>query len=148
MNPRSRTVLFLCTGNYFRSRLAERLFNHLARGAGLPWVATSRALAPHPEQRNPGPISAHTLEALRRRGISDDVDRGPLEASEGDLRRGDLVIALNEPEHRPLVAARFPRWEERVEYWRCVDIDVAGPEIAVAGVATEVELLARRLQDS
>ncbi|MGM4967020.1 hypothetical protein AB7714_26215 [Tardiphaga sp. 1201_B9_N1_1] len=31
----ARTVLFLCTGNYYRSRYAEELFNHLARRAGL-----------------------------------------------------------------------------------------------------------------
>jgi protein-tyrosine-phosphatase len=37
MGQRSeRTVLFLCTGNYYRSRLAEIVFNSVAGKLGLP----------------------------------------------------------------------------------------------------------------
>ena len=32
-----RTVLFLCTGNYYRSRFAEIIFNSVAGKMGLPW---------------------------------------------------------------------------------------------------------------
>ncbi len=34
-------VLFLCTGNYYRSRFAEILFNSVAGKMGLPWMAMS-----------------------------------------------------------------------------------------------------------
>ena len=40
-----KTVLFLCTGNYYRSRFAEVLFNSVAGKMGLPWRASSRGLA-------------------------------------------------------------------------------------------------------
>jgi protein-tyrosine-phosphatase len=40
-----KTVLFLCTGNYYRSRFAEVLFNSVAGKLGLSWVASSRGLA-------------------------------------------------------------------------------------------------------
>jgi protein-tyrosine phosphatase len=30
-----KIMLFLCTGNYYRSRFAELLFNHLAKQRGL-----------------------------------------------------------------------------------------------------------------
>ena len=40
-----KTVLFLCTGNYYRSRFAEELFNHQAERADLDWIAQSRGLA-------------------------------------------------------------------------------------------------------
>jgi protein-tyrosine phosphatase len=40
-----KTVLFLCTGNYYRSRFAEVLFNSVAGTMGLPWRASSRGLA-------------------------------------------------------------------------------------------------------
>ena len=40
-----KTVLFLCTGNYYRSRYAEALFNSVAGKMSLPWRASSRGLA-------------------------------------------------------------------------------------------------------
>ena len=39
-----REILFLCTGNYYRSRFAEVLFNHLARESGVKAHAASRGL--------------------------------------------------------------------------------------------------------
>ena len=38
-------VLFLCTGNYYRSRYAEILFNFHATALGVPKRADSRAIA-------------------------------------------------------------------------------------------------------
>lgn len=38
-----KAVLFLCTGNYYRSRFAECLFNSVAGKMGLLWAATSGA---------------------------------------------------------------------------------------------------------
>ena len=35
-----KTILFLCTGNYYRSRFAEVLFNSVAGKMGLPWPGT------------------------------------------------------------------------------------------------------------
>ena len=45
MNSTPKRVLFLCTGNYYRSRFAEILFNQLAPTRGLNWRADSRGLA-------------------------------------------------------------------------------------------------------
>jgi protein-tyrosine phosphatase len=58
-----RTVLFLCTGNYYRSRFAELLFNHLAAAKAAPWRAESRGLDPDP--LNIGPISRHTRRSVQ-----------------------------------------------------------------------------------
>jgi protein-tyrosine phosphatase len=55
------TVLFLCSGNYYRSRFAEVYFNRLAEQQPSAWRADSRGLALDPA--NPGPISRHALEA-------------------------------------------------------------------------------------
>ena len=40
---KQKTILFLCTGNYYRSRLAEILFVSVARKMGLPWSARREA---------------------------------------------------------------------------------------------------------
>ena len=59
-----RTVLFLCTGNYYRSRFAEIVFNSLAREAGLAWRAESRGLAVERGAGNVGPLSAHAAKSV------------------------------------------------------------------------------------
>ena len=43
-----KTVLFLCTGNYYRSRFAEILFNSVAGRMGLPWKASSSSPLKNP----------------------------------------------------------------------------------------------------
>ena len=143
---RVRSVLFLCTGNYFRSRLAERVFNQRATERGIPWRALSRSLAPRPELRNPGPISPHCLRALTALGLPAHVDRSPLEASRTDLEGADRIVAVNEREHRPLVEQRFPELADRVEYWSCEDVGAKEPDEACRAVVEEVEALVRRLE--
>ncbi len=51
-------VLFVCTGNYYRSRFAELFFTARAAQAGLPWAAQSRGFILAPQ--NIGPISPFT----------------------------------------------------------------------------------------
>ena len=58
-------ILFLCTGNYYRSRYAEELFNYHAKNAGLDWRAFSRGLAERGSPDNVGPMSPFALDALR-----------------------------------------------------------------------------------
>ena len=43
----------------------------------------------------------------------------------------DLVIALKEAEHRPLIERRFPEVADKVTYWHVHDIDVAHPADAL-----------------
>jgi len=57
-------ILFLCTGNYYRSRFAEHLFNWLAVKQGLDWQADSRGLALERGVNNVGAISRYAAEAL------------------------------------------------------------------------------------
>ena len=64
MNTKDR-VLFLCTGNYYRSRFAEELFNFFAKGEGIAWRAFSRGLAERGSPENVGPISQFALELFK-----------------------------------------------------------------------------------
>ena len=144
--PTMQRVLFLCTGNYYRSRFAEELFNQLAAAAAIPWRADSRALAIERGHANVGPMSRHTHEALRERGISPTEPlRFPAALSETDLQAADLVIALKEAEHRPLVEERFLVHAERVQYWHVHDLDFATPQEALTQVEQHVRELVLRL---
>ncbi len=141
-----RQILFLCTGNYYRSRFAEELFNHLAAQAGLDWVATSRGLKPDPVC-NVGPISAFTSQAMAIRGLRPaEPVRFPMALSEEDLAAADVVIALKEAEHRRMVARQFPAWPDRVRYWHIHDLDLATGEQATAEIEELVVELISQLR--
>lgn len=139
-------ALFLCTGNYYRSRFAELLFNSRARAALLSWTAYSRGLALERGSKNVGPISVLAVKSLETHGIRVPTGvRFPLQVCEQDLRAADLVIALKEAEHRPLLVQCFPAWPDRVEYWHIDDLDAATSETALAAIEQEVTKLIVRL---
>jgi protein-tyrosine phosphatase len=137
-----RTVLFLCTGNYYRSRFAEELFNHHAARAGLSWVARSRALAIERLINNVGSLSPFALKALNKRGLAaKDDKRLPQQCAVADLESADLIVALMDSEHRPLIRERFSGWEDRIEYWQVGDIDVTEPDLALSTIEAEIAAL-------
>jgi protein-tyrosine phosphatase len=140
------TVLFLCSGNYYRSRFAEILFNHIAADNGLRWKAESRGLALEWGVNNVGPISELAVRALQSLGISIGQDsRFPLRVVEQDFETANLVIAVKEAEHRPLVQQRFSGWAQCVEYWSVHDLDCASAEEALPELERQVRALAVRL---
>jgi protein-tyrosine phosphatase len=139
-----RTVLFLCSGNYYRSRFAELLFNAHAGQQGLRWRAESRGFAIH--GRNLGPISPFAVEGLRSRGVPLGGElRFPLVVTESDLEAAHHIVAVKELEHRPQLEASFPRWTSRVEFWTIDDIDCSLPETALAQLEDAVLALVKRL---
>src|SRR5438874_7647948 len=118
-----KTVLFLCTGNYYRSRFAEVLFNSVAGKMGLPWQASSRGLALERGVNNVGPMDVAAVQALEALGVraAEAVTRLPAQVTTDDLERADRIIALKQAEHLPLLQERFPAWAEKVEFWHVDD---------------------------
>jgi protein-tyrosine phosphatase len=142
-------VLFLCTGNYYRSRFAEILFNELARQHGLRWSAFSRALAIEKGSCNVGPISAYTRAACtaRRIEIPQPVPF-PCGVTREDFAAAERVIALKEAKHRRYVEQKFPDLSSRVEYWHVHDLDAALPDEACSLIERHVTELVAQLQQS
>ena len=127
----TKSILFICTGNYYRSRYAEMYFNVLVSELNLDWIATSRGLAIEFNSGNVGPIAPRVLERLAKNGIILDSNiRYPVKLVEDDLKTADLVIALFEPEHRPLMQNRFPEWTDRITYWQVADLDLLDSQTA------------------
>lgn len=138
----AKRVLFLCTGNYYRSRFAEILFNALACQSELDWSADSRGLAIELVPLNGGALSPVARQGLAERGIAlAEPPRPPRALREDDLRRAQRVIALNRTEHHPYLKKQFPAWADRVEYWHVSDLDRAPAEQALGEIEQHVHAL-------
>jgi translation initiation factor 1 len=137
-----KTVLFLCTGNYYRSRFAEILFNAVAVRMGLPWKASSRGLALERGVNNIGPMAVSAVKALEAMRVSAAADfaRSPAQVTAADLEQADRIVALKQAEHLPLLQERFPAWIGKVEFWHVDD----APEV-LGLIEREVVDLAARL---
>jgi protein-tyrosine phosphatase len=133
-----RQIIFICTGNHYRSRFAEAIFNHHAQRLKLPWSAASRGLATYlvPDHLT---LSPHTILALRERGIDlrFTAEEGR-QLSEEDLETAALRIALQDGEHRPMIRRQFPQWEDKIEYWHIGDEHVLSPSLALPQIERKV----------
>ena len=93
-------VLFLCTGNYFRSRFSQALLQQLIEinqaTGGLQ--VDSAGLKVDPSSGNVGPMAPEAISALQNRGVT--IDPGSLSApkqvTEADLDAADVVVALDD----------------------------------------------------
>jgi protein-tyrosine phosphatase len=141
----SKTVVFICTANYYRSRFSEYLFNALAKESNLQWRATSRGLKTWIVAANEGPLSEFTAYRLTAMGVPFDGERFPIQLSEIDLEDADLVIAIKEAEHRAMMVEQFPAWANRIEYWHVDDLDCATPDEALPILQSCIEALVNRL---
>jgi len=116
----TKQILFVCTGNYYRSRFAEALFNQEARVANLHWKAMSRGLALVSSQHG---ISSLALRELKQRGVSADQCNGtPKPLTEEDLDQSDYIVLMDEAEHRAMFEKQFPGFDEsKIHYWHILD---------------------------
>ena len=134
LNVPMKKILFLCTGNYYRSRFAEEFFNyHIAYRNGQSYQAFSRGLARDIDAlRNPGPISKHALEKLDELNIPPErSEEYPVSAQASDFHEADEIIALCKREHRPMMESRFPEFADNITYWEIEDVQWEEPKQAM-----------------
>jgi protein-tyrosine phosphatase len=139
-----KTVIFICTANFYRSRFSEYLFNALAKQTGLRWRATSRGLKTW-TAANEGPISEFTAYRLTALDVPFDGERFPIQLSQVDLETADLVVAVKKAEHHAMMVEQFPKWADKIQYWHVDDLDCATPNEALPICEACVKFLVKTL---
>jgi protein-tyrosine phosphatase len=92
-------------------------------------------------------MSRFALEALKAKAIvPKGVARFPQSCVLADFDSAELVIALKEAEHRPMIERRFPLIADKVIYWHVDDVEFAYPSIALAMIDDHVAELISKLR--
>lgn len=143
--PAGKQVLFVCTGNYYRSRFAEALFNQKAREAHLDWKAVSRGLRLVSSQHG---ISSLARRELTKRGVPSKLCEGtPKALAKEDLEKSGYIVLLDEVEHRPMLEKQFPTRDDRkIHYWHIGDTGKTNPSNACQAMSQKIEELLRTLE--
>jgi len=144
-----KKMLFLCTGNYYRSRFSEEYVNHFAREWNLPWQADSLGLQRSFEGNgNVGPIAQNTLNKLAELKIQPtDAERIPAHVYENHFTEYDRVIAVSLDEHKPMLEALWgPDVINKVEYFDVEDLHIEGPETALPRLVIHLDRLLSSLK--
>lgn len=130
-------ILFICTGNYYRSRFAEAYLNHLAKGQ----ISFSRGFEVF-ASRNEGPISKYTIQFLSDLEIHDyDKGQSPVQLGESDLEKAGMIILMDKTEHLPMYSKYFPERSDDLVCWDFQDVQFKDPKEILPGIKREVERL-------
>ena len=136
-------VLFICTGNYYRSRYAEIIFNNTASEYGLGWTSFSRGFQ---ESTREAPISPNALNRLQDKNVLTSQIRYPIKLSPSDLALAHRIILMDELEHKPMLESQFAEWSDYVEYWNIQDVEFEAPASALDRLERKVDLLISNLE--
>jgi protein-tyrosine phosphatase len=120
-------VLFICTGNFYRSRFAQAAFNEQATDG---WTAFSRGFDTSKPRKTT--VSPLVSEELARRHVSPDrVAGAPTQLTRQDLDDASVVVLLDGAEHMPMLKKRFPDFPlDKVRSWSVADVPKTAPAVA------------------
>lgn len=99
-------VIFACTANMYRSRLAELLFNAYAAEDHIKWVAESRALSAVSGLSGMSSLVTDYLEQKGKAELATDA-RDPLPLKVEEFEQADMVVAMCRSEHESLILSKF-----------------------------------------
>ncbi|GAB2197615.1 arsenate-mycothiol transferase ArsC [Sessilibacter sp. MAH4] len=140
-------LLFLCTGNYYRSRFAEQYFNHHCQRLALPWRAYSKGLLRNMAlSPNLGPLSAHTKTYLSELGITPGDSRWPESVELEDFDQYHRVIAASRDEHYTMMQEHFGDLADCIDYFEVEDLHIESSESALPKLVIALDRLIEEIQ--
>lgn len=139
-----KKILFLCTGNYYRSRFSEEYFNHHAKERQLDWIADSMGIQrDFTGNGNVGPIAEQTLEKLAELGVEPvGHERMPKNVQIEHFDQFDRVVAVSIDEHKPMLADIWPEEiTNKVEFFEVEDLHIYDHQVAFPRLIESLDAL-------
>ena len=142
-------LLFLCTGNFYRSRFAEEYFNFLAKKKRLVHRADSRGLAIEFDLlENIGPLSSFAIQELVKLGVTMKTPiRYPKKLVRSDIEKYELFVGMDKKEHKPMIEKRAEfNGKKNIIYWNIKDLHEESPAKALLHCRKQVEILIQSIE--
>ena len=139
------SILFVCTGNIFRSRFAEEVFNHLRKINGVDATAFSAGLqVGRYKQRKIYWPAMNELERLKIEPLRSNEDS--VHINDIDVSIYDQIICMDEEEHKPMVRSNELLSGFNFKYWNIVDMPKVSSDISLPKCYKKVETLIDQLK--
>jgi protein-tyrosine phosphatase len=103
-------ILFVCTGNSYRSPVAEALLKKIRGDLEVESAGTQPA----------GMIAPNAKKFLERENALEKLKRIPEGIDQKNLEEYDLIVAMKQ-NHKNEILKRFPQIEDRIEVWNIDD---------------------------
>jgi protein-tyrosine phosphatase len=104
-------VLFVCTGNAFRSPVAEAILKKLKPNIGVDSAGTNPPLLP---------ISEAAKKFLGKENAEQFLKEYPEVLESKKLDEYDIIVAM-EPRHKIVLLRKCPECEDRIVVWNISD---------------------------
>ena len=131
-------VLFVCTANIFRSRFSEEVYNHFAKKLNIPSEAFSAGL--RVGEYTTRKIYTPALRQLKNYNINpsrkDDLS---IHINDLDLNVYDMIICMDEVEHRPMVEMNDQLNKINIDYWNIVDEPIVSSKVSLPACFDKVK---------
>jgi len=103
-------ILFICTGNSYRSPVAEALLKKVRGNLEVESAGTQPA----------GMIAPNAKKFLERENALEKLKTTPEGIDQKNLEEYDLIVAMKQ-NHKNEILRRYPQIEDRIEVWNIDD---------------------------
>jgi len=132
-------ILFICTGNSYRSPVAEALLKKIRGDLEVESAGTQPA----------GMIAPNAKKFLERENALEKLKRRPEGIDQKNVEEYDLIVAMKQ-NHKNEILRLYPQTEDRIEVWNIDDpiyLPYGSDEEVFEEIKRKVMELAESIQD-